>query len=341
MIGNMIDVFSEDAFSLLSLTQSLNNMPFIPGRAGQVINWEEDPVNTLVIAIEQIDNVLALVDPSARGAPGTNFVKEKANLRYLPVPHYQIDDGFMADEVQGVRELGTTNALRTLESLVNRRMSQHVRLRMDPTLEHQRIGAIKGLIKSGSGDTLFDLYDFWGVAPQADFNFDLGNASPSSGSLRTACSQVTRIIANAMEGMPYSGIYAFCGDEFFDAFIAHPEVRASYLNQTEASQLRSSLTYGAFQFGDITWENYRGGVGGTPFIATDECRLFPVGTPGFWRTVFAPADYIDTVNTPGLPRYAKQWRMANDKGIHLELQSNVINYPIRPRALVRGLMAEA
>jgi hypothetical protein len=52
--------------------------------------------------------------------------------------------------------------------------------------------------------------------------------------------------------------------------------------------------------------------------------------------VYAPADYIETVNTKGMPRYAKQYPMPNDKGVNLEVQSNPLCYCVRPNTLVQG-----
>jgi hypothetical protein len=55
--------------------------------------------------------------------------------------------------------------------------------------------------------------------------------------------------------------------------------------------------HGSFDFGGITWANYKGG--GTIGVDTNKCHLFPTGVPGLFRTVYGPADYIETVNTPG------------------------------------------
>jgi hypothetical protein len=52
--------------------------------------------------------------------------------------------------------------------------------------------------------------------------------------------------------------------------------------------------------------------------------------------VYAPADYIETVNTMGLPRYVKQYPMPNDKGIHIDTQMNVLSFCTRPLALLNG-----
>ena len=58
-----------------------------------------------------------------------------------------------------------------------------------------------------------------------------------------------------------------------------------------------------------------------------------------YLTRFGPADYEETVNTIGLPRYARQYAMANGKGRHLDAQMNVINLCTRPAALRRLTIA--
>ena len=92
--------------------------------------------------------------------------------------------------------------------------------------------------------------------------------------------------------------------------------------------------HGSFDFGGITWANYKGG--GTIGIDTNKCHLFPTGVPGLFRTVYGPADYIETVNTPGQRLYAKQWEMMNGKGVNLEFQMNALHYCTRPRVLIPG-----
>jgi hypothetical protein len=336
--AGMLDVFNDDAFSFTTLTDAINEMPFIPGRAGAVAGWQEQGVATLTIAIEKKGNVLEILNPSGRGGPGQSFAKVKANLRDLRIPHYQIDDAIYADEVQGVREFGSESNLKTVQGEVNRRMEEHVQLRMDPTIEHQRLGAIKGIIVDGAGNTVYNLYTEFGVTQQTEVDFNL-DSTANDGSLRKECDSTVRKIAKALGGVPYRGVYGFCSDAFWDALIKNAEVRSTYLQQQEASQLRTGTAYQTFNFGGITWENYRGGTGteeATPFIATDKCHIFPVGVPNLFRTYYAPADYEETVNTIGLPRYARQFPMQNGKGRHMELQSNALSICTRPRVLIQG-----
>lgn len=333
----MLDIFNDDAFGVVSLTDAVNKTPFVPGRAGAVAAWSEDGVSTTTIAVEEVAGELKLVSPTPRGAPGTSVGKEKRSVRSLRIPHYQIDDGIMADEVQGVRAFGQESQVETVFGLVNRRMAQHVAWRIDPTLEHQRIGALKGIIVDGDGNTVYNLFTEFGVSQMTEVDFDLDAGSPTAGALRQVCDDVARDVADELGGVGFSGLHAFCGKTFWQNLIAHSEVREVYLaSQTRALELINPMAYRSIRIGDVTFEEYRGAVGGTAFVHTDKCHIFPVGVPGLYRTVYAPADYIETVNTPGLPRYAKQYRMPNDKGVSLEVQSNALSYVTRPRVLVKG-----
>ncbi len=331
---DVLDVFNQDPFSVISLTDSINETEFIPGRAGLVVDWEEEGVTATSVMIERVGSELKLLNPTPRGGPGESFAKDMRNARILRIPHYQVDDSVMAESLQGVRAFGTTSQLQAIEATVNNLFAKHSREKMDPTLEYQRLGAIKGLILNGDGSTLYNLFDEFGVTQETEVDFDLDAASPVSGALRKKCTAVIRLIAKNLGGMPYREIRALCGDAFWDDLTAHSEFRASYLAQVEARQLREGLAYETVSFGGIIWENYRGAVNNTNLVNTDKAHIFPVGVPGLWRTVYAPADYIETVNTPGLPKYAKQWRMPNDKGIFIEAQMNPLNYCTRPKTLI-------
>jgi hypothetical protein len=150
-------------------------------------------------------------------------------------------------------------------------------------------------------------------------------------------------MSDILGGVPFTGIHSFVGDDFFDDLLSHPEVRETFKGWSEAQILREGYigpnrsSYGIFEFGGIVWENYRGGIiEGKTFIESDKANFFPTGVPGLFKTAFAPADYIDTVNTIGQRLYTKQYRMQNDKGINLDTQMNALQYCTRPKVLLRG-----
>lgn len=339
----MLDIFNSDAFRVTTLTDAINAIPFVPGRAGQLIDWNESGIATTTASIEEKAGVLTMVNPTARGGPGQSVAKQKRTARQLAVPHYQTDDGIYAEEVQNVRAFGSETQVQTVTGMVNDRMSELVMLGMDPTLEYQRVGAVKGVILNADGTTLYDLFSEFGVSQASEVAFDLSNASPASGVLRKACAGVVRTIADNLGGVGFIGVHAFCGDAFFDDLLAHKEVVNSYLNTPMAEVLRQGYVYpngnrvyGAFEFGGIVWENYRGKVGASAMVNTDKCHIFPVGVPGLFRTLYAPADYVETVNTIGLPRYARMYPMQNGKGVNLEVQMNALSYCTRPKVLIKG-----
>lgn len=330
----MLDIFNDDAFSVVSLTNAINKVKFVPGRIGQLGLFQERSVATTSIAIEEKNGVLSLVAPSPRGGPGMTLDKSKRTLRTVGIPHFEINDAIMADEVQGVRAWGSETEVEMVMAKIAERDAIHTQS-FAATQEYSRVGAFKGIITYADATTL-DLFDLFGVAQLAEVDFDLDNAAPAAGALRKKCGTVLRSIATELDGVPMVGALAQCGDAFYDDLVNHPEVIDTYLGTQNASELRGGYVYQSFNFGGITWENYRGAVGGTTFVATDKCHIAPTGVPGFFNTVYGPADYIETVNTMGQQFYQKQYEMPNGKGIHLDTQMNAIEFCTRPKALIKG-----
>lgn len=68
---NIIDIFNDDAFSTSTLTDSINNLEHVPGRAGQVVFAQLEPgvdahgVSTLDVSVEQVDETLTLIPTSS------------------------------------------------------------------------------------------------------------------------------------------------------------------------------------------------------------------------------------------------------------------------------------
>jgi len=335
----MLDIFKSDAFSVVSLTDAVQKLKFVPGRLTEMGLFTETSIATTTVSIEEADGVLKLVAPTPRGGPGVTMDKAKRAMRSISVPHFEINDAVMAEEVQGIRAFGSETEMDQVSAKVISRLGE-ARQSLKSTLEYARVGAVIGVVTYADTTTL-DLFSTFGVSQDAEIDFDLDNATPAAGVLRKKCAGVLRQVATNLDGVPVSGLRAICGDAFFDDLIAHTEVRATYLNQVQAAELRggyvnAGMSYGSFEFGGIVWENYRGSVGGTTFVNTDKCHIYPVGVPGLFRTVYAPADYVETVNTLGRDMYVKQYEMPNGKGIHLDSQMNALNYCTRPKALIKG-----
>jgi hypothetical protein len=326
------NVHIEDAFSLESLTAAVNAVPYRPGQISATGIFEEDSVTTTMISIERRNGKLGLIEPSERGGPGETTDDEDRTKVPVNVPHYQRDDSILADEVQNVREFGEESSLETVIGRVNRKAQRHAQ-DLTMTLEHQRVGALKGIVTSKSGKTLVNLYNAFSIAVPDAVSLELDVEATLVTSL---WQDVVYSIEDSLDE-PYSGIHVFTGRDFHKAMWLHKSVRDTFLYNDGASVLRQDVP-DVFQFGGATWERYKTGVKatadlGAAYIAANEARVAVLGVPDLYITRFAPADYNQTVNTPGLPFYSQAVEKRNGKGYELEVQSNPISICTRPEVL--------
>src|SRR5262245_3087710 len=202
----MLDIFQNNAFGVIELTDAINKPIFQPGRIGQMGIFLETSVTTIDIAIEEKEGVLILVPPTPRGGPGTTVPKPGRALRVLRAPHHEINDNIMAEEVQGVRAWGSESQVEMVMDKVAERMVIH-RGSLEATMEYARVGAVGGIVTYADGSTL-DLFKEFDVTqePPVDFNLD----TATDGALRQTCAGVLRTMSRNLGGVPFTGIYSIC-----------------------------------------------------------------------------------------------------------------------------------
>lgn len=325
------DLFDEDpSFKMTTLTDGINKLPFVPGRLGAMGLFVVQGVPTNNILIEERAGVLSLLPTKRRGEPGTQARDGKRKVRSFAIPHIPYDDAILAEQVQGVRAFGSEDQLQGIVQVVNDHMAQ-MRQDHEVTLEYHRVGAVHGRILDADGTTeVYDLFDEFEV-DEATVNFVLGTATTD---VRLKCLDVARLIEAGLGAAPYTKIHAVCGATWFNNFISHDYVKDAYHRFMDSANLRNDPRSG-FEFAGITFEEYRGKIGAVGFVNAAQARAFPMGVPGLFKTYFGPADFMETVNTIGLPLYAKQERMKFDRGVELHTQSNPLCLCLRPRVLIK------
>ncbi|MDQ0510885.1 major capsid protein [Ancylobacter amanitiformis] len=342
----MLDIFQQDAFSVTTLTDAMREVRYVPGYVSRLGLFTTRSISTTSVAIEKDkDGQISIVPASARGGPGDTVGRSRRTLRTLTVPHFQRDDAILADEVQNARQFGEEAAVETLMGAIADRAADH-RQSFALTEEYHRLAVVtQGKLLDKDGSVLYNYFTEMGESQPTEVDWDLDNASPADGVLRQKAADLSRAMGATLGGLPFSGIFALCGDTFFDKLIQHKEVRDTYKGYEAAAILRTNFLndgnpqegiWGEFNLFGIRWANYRGGfnVG----VDSDKARFVPLGVPGLFRSVYAPADYNSTVNRPGQALYANQWEMPNGKGIQMEFQTNVLHYVTRPRVLMSGRM---
>lgn len=331
-----LDIFNGDAFSLQSLTKAINDAPHQPTLISQLGLFSEEGITTTALSIEKRGSTLNLVPSAARGSSGRPERNDKAQIVSINTVHLPQRASVLADEVQNVRAFGTENEVETVQNIVNRKLSK-LRNNLDATIEWQRIGAIKGQVLDADGaSVLLDLYSTFGVTQQS-LGFALNNDATK---VKSKVTEAQRLVEDKLGAVRYSGMVALCGKNFFDSFVTHPSVEKAYDRYLDSLHLRTlqrSQDSGrpGFDAWGVSWHEYRGKVNNITFVPDDEAYLVPQGIADLFVTNYAPADYMETVNTIGLPYYAKQEAMRMNKGVEIESQSNPISICTRPDVILK------
>ncbi|EZP64229.1 major capsid protein [Pseudomonas sp. RIT357] len=324
-----IAIFEDDAFSVSSLTAAINDQEYLPGRISSLGLFREEGISTLTVQIEKDGDTLALVPSGERGTSGMVVGAPKRQLIPFNTVHLPERFTIKADEIQGIRAFGTRTELQAVQDVVNKRLAK-ARRQLDATHEFQRMGALNGQVLDADGKTvLLDIYKSFGVNRQ---KLQMGLNSPDT-ELRVKCGEALDMQEEALGSVTSSGSRAMCGKNFWNKLIVHKSVKETYLNTMQAASLRGDARE-SFEFGGIVWERYRGKVAGVAFVHDDKALLIPEGVPDLYISCFAPADYMETVNTQGIPYYSKIEPMQFGKGVAGEAQSNPLHLCTRPRAQI-------
>ncbi|MBU2708830.1 major capsid protein [Zooshikella marina] len=326
MNNNLDLIAQDDAFKLPGLTLAINKAVVTPGRIGQLGWFEEDGITTTYLNVELQHQSLILVPSKPRGAPGTSLSREKRNQIPFSTVHLPMEGAVLADELQNVRAFGSTNVAAQIQKLVDRELTR-MRKSMEVTHEYQRLGALRGqIIDADNVTVLEDFFKRFNVKKNIftlDFTQDL----------RTQCMNIKRASEKEQGTLRTSKYRVLMGSEVTNELLKNDDFKKAYERWQDGQALRDDMRMN-INFGGLLWEEYEAQFGAEYFIAPDEAMVVPEGLSGLFITRFAPANYMETVNTPGLPYYAKRKAMDYDKGVEFEAQSNPIHLCTNPRAII-------
>lgn len=332
----MNNPFDNPSFSMSALTAAINILPNNYGLMESMGLFPAKPVRFRSVVVEEKNGILTLLPTMPVGSPGTVGKRGKRKLRSFAIPHIPHDDVVLPEEVQGIRAFGSETELSTVASVMAEHL-QTMRNKHSITLEHLRIGALKGIILDADGSELYNLFNLFDITPKV-VNFQLSNAATD---VKKKCLDLKRYLEKNLKGERMNGVHCLVSEEFFDALTSHDNVKAAYDRWQDGLALRSDLRSG-FTFAGITFEEYSGEASDGDdnvhrFIAAGEGHAFPLGTVDTFATYFAPADFNETANTLGQPLYAKQEPRKFERGTDIHTQSNPLPMCHRPAVLVKVL----
>ena len=337
----ILDIFGNAAFSTTSLTAAINVVPNTYGRIRELGIFGETPITTTNVAVQFENGILNLLPTRQRGGPSSLGSPPKRGARQFSTFHIPHDDFVRADDVQNIlARFGSDGALDAVQSLVNRKQIV-MRNKHAITLEHMRMGALRGIILDSDGSTLLNLFTEFGVT-QKSIDFVLGTPTTDVGG---KVDEIMTYLEDNLLGETMSNVHVFASPEWFTKFTGHAKVKEAWTYYDGAYNVYRENVRKKFVFRGATFEEYRGTAqylqeDGTylarRFIPANEAIAIPMGTQDTFDTYFAPADFIDTVNNEGDQIYVRQ---AVDpefqRWVKIHSQSNPLPMVKRPALLVK------
>jgi hypothetical protein len=337
----VLDIFGNAAFSSTSLTQAINIVPNDYGRIRELGLFAPEPIATTSVAVQYANGTLNLLPTRERGAPSSLGMPEKRGIRQFGCFHIPHDDFVRADDVQNIiSRVAADQVIDSVQSLVNRKQIV-MRRKHAITLEHMRMGALRGEILDSDGSSLLNLFSAFGVT-QKSIDFVFGTGATDVGS---KVDELNSYMEDNLMGEVMSGIHVLCSPEWFSKLVGHASVKEIWKYYDGTFNVLRENVRKRFEFRGVTFEEYRGSAnflqedgtyGSRRFIAAGEAIAFPLGTTDTFTTYFAPADFMDTVNSLGEEIYVRQ---AVDpefqRWVKIHSQSNPLPLVKRPGLLVR------
>lgn len=298
---------------VVDMSSTINLIPMSWGLVNQlgVFRNEYGTQKTFMIPTYTEEEDGLLVDRGYEEGRNVQRQGERGGM-FGKVPHFNVDDAIKPADLDGYLAPGTVlGAGMQMESVARLRAVKMEGMRAKHALvkEYARTLALvtgdvyapNGTIKTNYGNTI-NMYQEWGITRQT-VNLDL---APTVDPLIAVSALYGSMQDGAKQGDALEGYVVICSPELFETLITHPYIRDTYAVANQFPQAREILVgrlgsgrldkrYRVFEYGGMTFIEYRGNLGGQRAIPANQGVALPLGKAlGFLQ--HAPAQRLDTIN---------------------------------------------
>lgn len=346
-----LDIFKNDAFSVINLQRVAGATPYIPQALGQMQLFTPRPIDTEEVLLYEQDGGFALIPTTERGGPDIQQIRRQGRLRALSTLRLSKKDTVRAGELTGVASMALPEniRLRNAQQLTTERTAQ-LKTDMEATKEFHRLGALRGKLYDADGTTLIvDYFTEYGIPAPATVNFDFDTIPANT--LGTYISQNVRdpiidVLKASGRLTPQTRVAALVGSNFWYGLIQHPDVVERYKAQEQARYIALAVNpllqpprYSEITVGNVTFMHYEGSTGGEIEVDDDEAIFFPIGAKDVFSVYWAPGETLLDAGERGRPEYLYVQPDPRDQMpsfVDIVLRSYPLYACIFPKALLAG-----
>lgn len=327
-------------FSLVDYTDEIQLFPKVWSLVSGMNLFDIHNITTTIAQVEYVQEKLADIQSRKRGGDRNFVTSEDARTKNLNTAFFPLDRSITAADIQNFREYGTGNTSKTVTSEVARVMarirSSHALLR-----EKAMALAIQGIGLEGAGIGVdYDYYAEFGFTQKtANVDFTDVATDPSTIIEKDARRHIIRQAQDGKDSHAAYNVIAFCGEDWFSAFIAHPDIEEAY-KYFESSQdhLRKRLgmesegdSVRVFKHKGVTYiEDLSGN------FAAGEAYILPERMPEMFRAYYSPADDAEYANTAGQDLYLFYKESRFDRQYKVESETSFLMVNTRPDLVVKS-----
>lgn len=342
-------------YTNVELTQEVNRIPNTFGLLNALNVAPAEAKRSSLVRIDYRDGQIFVLSHQERGAPGELSSDEPQTGIILSIPHFTHFENILVGDIDGLLEVVNGQITeKSLDAELVRKLAV-IRKNHAITREFIRLGMLRGEVKDGRLNTLYNFYDVFDITKKL-VDFKLGTAGTD---VREKCEEVSDHIISNAKGETVGQIEMIVDSKFFAKLISHQKVEKFWV-QAQNSALHTTIerqrlggNWGrVFEFGDIVFREYKGGLpvkanNGTistqKNVADNTGHAYPTGTQSMFRTFDAPAYHIERVNqAPTVDGeegaiFISYKELDHGQGIELKSQTNCLAVCKQPECIVEAV----
>lgn len=339
-----LDFLKDPRYAIGPVTEAILNIPNEYGLLNRLGLFQGKAIAETTVKVDIKNKQLNIIPTSQRGANGPRDTSDSRSMKIFPTFNHKLEGTLLADEFQNVRKFGTDAESEVFDERLAEKLAD-LQQKHRQTREYLRWGALQGNVYDADGTTV--LYNVYTEMGESKVSVDFTLGATSGDPIQTATDTLLDSAELNANGEPISEYLALCSPGFFTKLMGNADFRDAYKQYPnfagQPNPLRENLRDGFYHKGiwyvrHLGRATYMGADGlktTTKFIPDNEAIAVPLGTRDVFRTYYAPADYIEAVNTEGQEIYAKLDPMPKNRGVEIETQVQALDLVLKPRLVFR------